>query len=203
LKNDRTEWDDRRTSTERDQSAAAEPATTGLDYARRQYANIREWYDNADRKAQLILTANGSFVTVLAGLALTKPGDVRDTVHVFGVETWLFFGLSALSVLVAFLAAAAVLWSRVSRQELGGRSGDPARVWYIRVADAPNQPTFQDRLHTMTPAEELDAIAEEAIGLSRHVFVKHRFVDLGFFATTIALCTLLATAASYVIRLAT
>jgi hypothetical protein len=204
LKNGCGGWEDRRTSSERPQSAAAGPDdATGLDYARRQYANIREWYDNADKKAQLILTANGSFVTILAGLALTKPADVRDTVHVFGVETWLFFGLSALSVLVAFLAAAAVLWSRVSREELGGRSGDPARVWYLRTAEESGQPSFQQQLRTMTPAQELDAISEEAIGLSRHVYVKHRYVDIGFFATTLALCTLLATAGSYVIRLAT
>ena len=43
---------------------AGEPA---LDYTRRVYANVLGWYENADRKAQLILTANGGFLTVLAG----------------------------------------------------------------------------------------------------------------------------------------
>ena len=207
MKNGRSRWDDARTSTERPQSAAAEPDPSGLDYARRLYANIREWYDNADRKAQLILTVNGTFVTILSGLALTKPDDVRATIKVFGIETWAFFGLSAASVLLAFVAAALVLWSRLNWHDAGhtspGQPYDAARIWFFQAVMALDESTFEQRLRALTPGDEIDALADEAIKLSQNVYLKHRYVDVGFFATTLALCALLATAGSYVIRLAT
>ena len=49
---------------------------SGVEYTRRLYANVLAWYDNADRKAQLILTANGGFLTVLVGFALSRPLEV-------------------------------------------------------------------------------------------------------------------------------
>jgi hypothetical protein len=71
---------------------AGEPA---LEYTRRLYANVLAWYESADRKAQLMLTANGGFLIVLTSLSLSRTDTFQQTLRVFGPETWLFFGLAA------------------------------------------------------------------------------------------------------------
>jgi hypothetical protein len=47
-----------------------------LEYARRLYLNILEWYKIADSKGQLLLTLNGAFVTVMTGFVLGKPAGI-------------------------------------------------------------------------------------------------------------------------------
>ncbi|MDQ3823686.1 MAG: hypothetical protein M3321_10670 [Actinomycetota bacterium] len=193
-----------------------DPTTgAGLDYARRLYSAVVAWYDNADRKAQIILTANGGFVTVLTGFGLSRPDEIDRTVTVFGVETWLFAGLAAVSVVVAFASAAACLWSRLllpaRRDALLEQRGvtlrdagtyDPSVLWFFQFVERLDERALETRLRALSPADEIDALADQAIQLARRVTTKHWFVNVGFAATALGLSSLLATAVSYVARLA-
>jgi hypothetical protein len=191
------------------------PDTHAVEYARRVYENVSGWYDNADRKAQLILTANGGFLTVLVGFALSKPVELTQTLDVFGPETWLFAGIAATSIVVAFASAAVVLWSRLHSQQsaqevVKGHSVDvhdrttydPAVLWFFQFVAQLDESAYERRLRTVTMGDEIDSMADELIQLSQRVTTKHYWVNVGFVATTVALSCLLATAVSYAVRLA-
>jgi hypothetical protein len=187
-----------------------------VEYARRVYANTLSWYDNADRKAQLILTANGGFLTVLVGFALSSPVDVTRTVHAFGPETWLFAGVAAASVVVAFGSAALALWSRLhskaSASEIIRGHGvklddpdatyDPSVLWFFQFVALLDETAYERRLRAVSAQDEIDSMADEIIKLSQRVTIKHGWVNVGFVATTVALSCLLATSVSYAVRLA-
>lgn len=188
---------------------------SGLEYTRRLYANVLAWYDSADRKAQLILTANGGFVTVLAALALSKPADVEETLGAFGAETWLFFGLASAAVAVSFASAALALWSRLlsnsaateifrtrSVRRGDATTYDPSVLWFFQLVQHLDESALERRLHTLSAHEEVDALVDQIIELSKRVTRKHHWVNVGFAATAIGLSCLLATAVSYAIRLA-
>jgi hypothetical protein len=193
--------------------AAAASGDPGLDYTRRLYANVLGWYESADRKAQLILTADGGFVTVLTALTLAKPAEVEHTLRAFGPETWLFFGVAAAAVVVAFASAALALWSRLLKQSEaesifrrhGVRRGDattydPSVLWFFQLVQHLDEDALERRLHTLTPQEEIDALVDQIVALSRNVANKHRWVNVGFTATATALACLLVTSVSYAIR---
>src|ERR1700731_4421807 len=80
-------------------------------YIRRVYANTREWYAVAETKAQLLLTVNGAFVTILFGVLFGKIGDVRDVTARFGPETWTFLSIAVAALVSALTCAAGCLWS--------------------------------------------------------------------------------------------
>jgi hypothetical protein len=186
-----------------------------VEYARRVYGNVLSWYDNADRKAQLILTANGGFLTVLVGFALSKPVELTQTLDTFGPETWLFAGIAATSIVVAFASAARALYSRLhspkSALERISEHGvelhdpttyDPAVLWFFQFVAQLNESAYEYRLRTVTAGDEIDSMADEIILLSKNVTSKHHWVNVGFIATTIALSCLLAMSVSYAVRLA-
>ena len=188
---------------------------SGVEYTRRLYANVLAWYDNADRKAQLILTANGGFLTVLVGFALSRPLEVRQTVDVFGPETWLFVGLTAGGIVASFVSAALALWSRLlsasARDGIFARHGvklgdpttyDPSVVWYFQLVRHLDESALERRLQRFSPQDEIDAMVDQIIQLAKRVHEKHLWVNIGFVAMTVGLSCLVATAASYAIRLA-
>jgi hypothetical protein len=195
--------------------ATAPVDTTAVEYTRRLYANVVAWYENADRKAQLILTANGGFLTVLTAFILSKPIEVQRTVGVFGPETWLFAGVAATSIVVAFVAAALVLWSRLMThgkahgifEAHGVRLRDPATydpsvLWFFQLVRRLDQDALESRLAAVTPQDEVEALVDQIIPLSQRVTRKHIWVNVGFVATATGLSCLVATTASYVLRLA-
>jgi pycsar effector protein len=186
-----------------------------VEYARRAYGNVLNWYDNADRKAQLILTANGGFLTVLVGFALSKPVELTQTLDTFGPETWLFAGIAAASIVVAFASAALALFSRLhspqsARKVMSGHgvdvcdptTYDPSVLWFFQFVAQLDESAYERRLRTVTAGDEIDSMADEMIQLSQRVTSKHHWVNVGFIATTIALSFLLAMSVSYAVRLA-
>jgi hypothetical protein len=184
-----------------------------VDYTRRLYANILAWYDSADRKAQIILTANGGFVTVLTGLGLTRPDEVTKTVAVFGPETWLLFALSAVGLVISFGSAALCLWSRLlSRTDSekilrahhvrpdDATTYDPAVLWFFQLVEHLDESALEQRLRAFSPEDEIDALSDQIVQLARRVTRKHRWVNIGFIATATSLSCLLGTAVSYFVR---
>ncbi len=193
--------------------AAEEDAT--VEYARRLFATVVAWYDNADRKGQLILAANGGFLTVLAGFGLAGSAEVEQTVRVFGPETWTFVGLATAGILCAFASAARVLWSRLLTRRERERifddhkvrvddpsTYDPAILWFFQLFQHLDEGALEWRLANLTARDERDALVDQSIRLAKNVATKHFWVNIGFTATAVALSFLLATVVSYAVRLA-
>ena len=67
------------------------PATTDaapqLDHVRALDDRVIGWYRDAERKAQLILTLDGVFLSFLSASAFQKAADLRATTARFGPET--------------------------------------------------------------------------------------------------------------------
>jgi hypothetical protein len=187
-----------------------EPA---VEYARRLYANVLGWYEAADRKAQLILTADGGFLTLLAGISLSRPAEAEETFSRFGPETWLFAVLATVAVLVSFGSSVLALWSRTlshrDKAVIFERHGvrrtdastyDPSVLWFFQLVQDLDEEALERRLREFAPQDEIDALVDQIIALSKNVTTKHRWVNIGFAATAGALSCLLATLVSYAIR---
>jgi hypothetical protein len=56
----------------------------GLEYSRRLYANVMDWYRIADSKGQLLLTLDGVLVTIVTGIVLGQPAEVSKRLGQFG-----------------------------------------------------------------------------------------------------------------------
>src|SRR5688572_23664204 len=84
-----------------------------LDYVRRVYSNVLDWYKSADTKAQVILTVNGLVITFLTSSILTAPETVQATFDSFGVETWVFLFAFTFGAVAALICAVLCLYSRL------------------------------------------------------------------------------------------
>src|SRR2546430_7094318 len=91
--------------------------TLSPEFARRLFDQTVDLYKSADLKAQLILGANGTFVTVLTGLALSKGQDLAGILAVFGPETLGVLRSHGRLRLGSFAAAVLCLYSRILRKE--------------------------------------------------------------------------------------
>jgi hypothetical protein len=170
------------------------------------YDRVISWYEDAERKAQVILTLDGVFVSFLSTSIFTSSKDLADTTSAFGAETWALLGLMAVSLAVSIASAVVALRSRLyTRAQLarwfghvGVKRSDettytPAVTWF-----------FQD-LANLDPAvlalalRRVDAtVATET--LAQNVVAKHRWVNRGFFFFGLVLLLFLAAAVSYVAR---
>lgn len=187
------------------------------EYAHRLFGQIVDWYKTADLKAQIILGANGTFLTVLAGLALTKGTELRQIVEIFGVETWTFLSIMVVSLLGSFVAAIVSLHSRTMSHATAmsifrdhqvdvskGETYDPAVMWFFQLVARLNEEQFEKALKTIGANRELEieALADQCILLAKNVVRKHRWINAGFALTAVTLSSLLMVTASYVVRVA-
>jgi hypothetical protein len=111
------------------------------EYVRNLYANTRQWYTTAERKAQRLLTVNGAFVTIVFSALFSRSNGVRTGAVHFGADTRVLLGISAATLVSAIACAGLSLWSlhgKGSRELelLGVNPSDPdtykpAGLWYF------------------------------------------------------------------------
>ena len=185
-----------------------------VEYARLLYANVLGWYNAADTKAQVVLGANGTFLTVLAGLVLGRPDDTRSVVNELGVVGWTCAGIFVAGVTGAIASAVLCLHSQLlskdrireivasHRAAEGARVGeyDPSLLWFFQLVAGLDEEAFERRLARVGPHDEVEALADQIIGLAARVVRKHRWLNLGFALTGLALVALLATATVYAVQ---
>jgi hypothetical protein len=191
-----------------------EPSAHAVEYARRLYGSILDWYKAADTKAQVVLTANGTFLTILTGLVLGRPADTKSVVDELGVVGWACAGIFAAGVAGALASAVLCLHSQLLSSDQireilashGAADGDrgldydPATLWFFQLVARLGEEGFERRLTRVGPADEIEALADQSIALATRVERKHRWLNLGFALTGLALVALLATATVYVVR---
>lgn len=187
----------------------------GPEFARDVYASVLGWYESADRKAQLILTIDGVFLSFLTGTLLSSPEEVADIVGRFRFDTWAFLGVMTGSLIASLIAALLVLVSRLyTPQELqaeldrlgvdpdDGATFGPEVLWFFQVIAELNPAAVEQRLATADREFATRAMTAQVVRLAPRVRAKHRLVNLGFLLVVVTLVCFLAAGVSYVIRVA-
>jgi Family of unknown function (DUF5706) len=184
-----------------------------VEYARRLLELVISWYNNADSKAQIILTLDGVFLTVLTSSLLETPDDVRKIVGGFGPETWLFLILMCLCLVGSIISALTCLLSRifllpkrdsVLRQERErvktAETYSPNVMLFFHTISWLDHDKFQEQLRTVDQEFEVKALASQIYHLSKRVSTKHKAINYGFVFAGASLVFFLAAGISYVAR---
>jgi hypothetical protein len=201
-----------------DGPASAETSPRSYDVAvehlRSLQDSLRYWYQTADTKAQVVLTINGLFLTVLAGSILTRRDDVARTVTVFGPETWVLLAGTAAGFVASIFCAVMCLAPRGVQPQRERRDFDrygvepnqvdtykpEVTVFFALVAQLqPEQ--FAKRMRSIDKQFVVNALASDTVVWSREILHKHRWVERAFIFTAITLGFFMCVAASYVIRI--
>jgi hypothetical protein len=174
-------------------------------YARRLYDRIIAWYEIADRRAQLILTLDGVFVSFLVGSILSKPAELRAVTTKFGAETWVFLGAMTLALILSISFAIACLFSRF--RDLRGAAHSlktkPGLVaWYFPVVANTGEEEFMASVDGVDATIEAKTLADNAVRAAAHVVEKYERVNRGFLWAAVTLVLFLGAGVSYVVRVA-
>jgi hypothetical protein len=180
-------------------SSAPKPSSAepDIEYIRRVYDRIIDWYKVAEGKAQLILAGTGVLVTVVAGTAFGKVDDARTLVGLFGVETWGFLGISLLAFVGAVICATRCLVSLHGRvmRDFAELKVDPAIrdtyrpevLWYFgHLASLPKEAAVA-ALREADRQFEFTALAYNAVNLAYRVLRKHRLINAGWTLAALAI----------------
>jgi len=184
-----------------------------LEYSRRVFDGILEWYKNADSKAQIILTIDGAFLTFLTSSIFMKQGNLSTILSNFGVETWLLLALMCLALAGSILSSILCLWSRIySKDKLDEilRSGGvdiersetykPQFMLFFQFISRLNAEQMAEKLAAVDERYEIEALAHETRILSKNVMKKHSWVNRGFALAGLSLLLFLSVGISYVVR---
>ena len=88
--------------------------TYAIEYSRSLFKDINAWYKNADFKAQILLTLNGTFISFLSASIFMEIEVINEIQTLAGWETWLFLCILTLSIILSIGAALTALLSRLS-----------------------------------------------------------------------------------------
>ena len=187
----------------------ADMTSNSVQYARRLYDNISEWYRNADSKAQVVLAINSAFIAFFASTVFTEPGKLRSILSESGWITSHILTCMFLSLLGSMGASIYGLWSNLyifPKRRIKNFSGEvvntyPLKVmWFFQFIAYLDQKKFQTTLATIEQDSELKILAEEIHVLSGKVRKKHIAVNVGFILAAFNLILFFAAARSYMIE---
>jgi hypothetical protein len=199
------------------QQAQQTPSTQqqeSLEFARRLYESITSWYKETHGRAQIVLTVDGAFVTLLAGTIVGKPADMGATTSVFGPETW---GALLLMALAFAVSGGCAIWAliplRLSSKKIEddfralletdrAKQRDPPSsvMWYSQFIVRVRSEDFIDWVSRIDLEDERNALAQEIHILSHRLTHKYQGVFAAYAATGVALLMLLIAAADYAVR---
>lgn len=182
-----------------------------LDYSRRLYERVIDWYKNADSKAQIILTLNGAFLAFLTSSIFKNPDDLFRLTSKFSNLTWLFLTLMCLCLVSSITCALMCLWSRVyffaERDKAimdeiekinATEKYSPNLMLFFQTITLLDHNKFQTELAAVDKEFEVKALASQIYHLSKRVIVKHRLINIGFVMAGTALICFLVSGISYV-----
>ena len=182
-----------------------------LDYVKAVYAHVEHWYENADRKAQIVLVFDGAFLSFITSQVFDKAADLKVITECGGTLT-----ISLLALMGTFLAASVIcaiicLHPRLVSRSIKSKSileqekvkNEPAEpiparlLWYFGNLARLNQERVATQLQKVDEPFAIEALAHEAAKFSRNVWDKHTWVNRAFVFAGTSLILLLLAAASY------
>jgi hypothetical protein len=206
-----------------DQNKRADPVqggsnsdlTSALNYSHFLFANVVDWYKNADSKAQIILTLDGAVVAFLTTSIFKKPTDLAEITHSITQRTWLLLIAMCLCLVGSIISALMCLWSRIflgiKRDSVLGRERERIRagvklyspniMLFFKTICWLDHNSFQDQLGNTDTAFHIRAMASQVYLLSKRVYVKHALVNSGFVLGGASLIFFLASGVSYLVGL--
>ena len=190
--------------------------TRHLEYTRRLYDNVMDWYRNADAKAQVILAIDGGFIAFVSSTIFAKPDELRPVLDAFVPVTWLILVLMMVSLLGSIGTSIYCLWSRIySGKEIQAIIRDatvkafpaeqstecypPSIVYFFQFIERLDKDRFVKTLEAVDPQFELESLTNQIYILSGNVRKKHFAVNLGFVLVAIALIMFFGVAGSYML----
>jgi hypothetical protein len=194
--------------THQDDAIRSDPDQVTVEYLRRIYANNRDWYAVSESKAQILLAANGAFISIAVGTLLGVAGDLPSATRVrLSPATWVFLGLAVACVVSAVICAALCMWSlhgkpsRAQFTRFGIDLDDPSTyrpeaLWYFGHLALLQPEGATARLSRASQQDEIDTLSHHVVELSGRVLRKHRYVNAGWAFTASALLALAAAGVS-------
>jgi hypothetical protein len=184
-----------------------------IDYSRRLYDEVRNWYQSADSKAQVALGIDGAFLAFLSSSMFVKPTDLKLVVTGFSSWTWALLMLLILTLIGSIVAAMQCIRSRIDSQarlrkvinsdQALNREEErysPQVMWFFQMVGALEPEYFRKTLAKVDSDFELEALAGEIQILSRNVTEKHRAANLALLLAIVTLLIFLAAGISYGIQ---
>src|SRR5262245_706595 len=89
-----------------------------LEYARRLYENILEWYRLAEAKAESLVALDGIFITVIGGLTLSRAPDMKADTQTCGPETYALLSITVLMIVISVASSIGCLYSRLDEAQV-------------------------------------------------------------------------------------
>jgi len=184
-----------------------ENSNSKLVYVRRLYDLILKWYNNADTKAQAILTLDGAIITIITGFIFLKPLELKKIVCELGPLNYIFLLLMALSLIVSVVCALNSFRSRLNKNDIMDAPIDnedipPEKMWFFGDIATSKKALFKQMVNVIDEEFELTALAEQIHILSANVLHKHQWVNRAFLAFGISLIAFILFATSYIVNLA-
>jgi hypothetical protein len=184
--------------------------SASLDYTRRLFERIIDWYKTADSKAQIILTLDGVFLTFLTTSVFKNPDELSRIIQRFNFFTWLFLALMCVCLIVSIISALMCLWSRVwlfskrdavlvneKKRLKDAKKYSPNVMLFFKTISWLDHDKFQSQLADVNEEFEIKALASQSYLLSKRVNAKHLLVNLGFVLSGASLIFFLAGGISY------
>lgn len=175
------------------------------------YAHVEHWYENADRKAQIALVLDGTFLSFITSQAFTEARELKVITECGGPLTTGLLILMAILLAASILSAIACLHPRLHAEqgkteamlkaEVGkcdAQAPIPARLsWFFGYLAQLDQERVANQLQQVDEAFADEALAHEAAKFSRNVYRKHIWADRAFLFAGSSLIFLLLASASY------
>jgi hypothetical protein len=185
-----------------------------LEYSRRVFDGVLDWYKNADSKAQVILTIDGAFLAFLTSSIFMEQNNLSKILCRFGLETWLLLALMCATLAGSILSAIFCLWSRVygrdTLDDILSRGGlevnkpetyKPQFMFFFQFLSRLQPEQMAEKLYAVNEKYEIEALAYQTKNLSENVMNKHHWVNRGFVLAALSLLLFLGGGVSYVVRI--
>ena len=182
-----------------------------LQYSRFLYKDVKFWYENADTKAQILLTLAGAFITFLTSSVFVKSDDLIEITNHITPFIWVILFTMMVTVTLSVICGLACLWSRIpihgyawvepDEGSIDAEDNSPIsgrQVGFFALLIRFNMQRFKSHFSKMALSDEVDIRLEQTYCFSSNVYKKHFYLDLGFIFAVATLILFLSAGALYI-----
>src|SRR5262245_2315099 len=165
---------------------SGENTSEALDYSRRLFDTVVDWYKNADTKAQILLTLDGAFLAFLTTSIFRNPDEAHTVTEKFGRDKWVLLIDMCGCLSISIVCALGCLWSRVflmsrrdrvlkkEKSEIATAQKYSANLMlFFRTISWLDHDKFREQLLEVDSGFEIRALASQIYLLSKRVNNKH------------------------------